>query len=295
MNIAYTKPSITELEIDYAADAAANGWGKIVTITYCVLKEIFSTHIGTKFGVATSSCTGALTLGLKALGISSGDEVILADTNWIATASPIVQLGAKPVFIDILPETWCIDPDKVEHAITENTKAIIATHIYGNLCDMDALLTLGQKYNLPVIEDAAEAIGSIYKGKKAGSMGAFSAFSFHGTKTLTTGEGGMFLTNDAELYENVLTLSNHGRSRHQPKQFWADQVGFKFKMSNLQAAIGCAQLKRIDELIEKKRHIFMIYKGFSDQHEILSINKEEKGNQNGCWMPTIVFKERYWN
>ena len=121
-------------------------------------------------------------------------------------------------------------------------------------------------------------------------MGAFSAFSFHGTKTLTTG-GGMFLTNDAELYENVLTLSNHGRSRHQPKQFWADQVGFKFKMSNLQAAIGCAQLKRIDELIEKKRHIFMIYKGFSDQHEILSINKEEKGNQNGCWMPTIVFRK----
>ena len=117
-----------------------------------------------------------------ALGISSGDEVILADTNWIATASPIVQLGAKPVFIDILPETWCIDPDKVEHAITENTKAIIATHIYGNLCDMDALLTLGQKYNLPVIEDAAEAIGSIYKVKRLVQWELFRRFLSMGLK-----------------------------------------------------------------------------------------------------------------
>ena len=177
----------------------------------------------------------------------------MADTNWIATASPIVNLGAKPVFVDILEDSWCIDPEKAEAAITPKTKAIVAVHIYGNFCDMDALLAIGEKYGIPVIEDAAEAIGSIYHGKRAGSMGKFGTFSFHGTKTLTTGEGGMFVTNDADLFERVLTLSNHGRARGQTKQFWPDMVGFKYKMSNIQAAIGCAQMERIDDLINRKR------------------------------------------
>ena len=121
---------------------------------------------------------------------------------------------------------------------------------------MDALLAIGEKYGIPIIEDAAEAIGSIYHGKRAGSMGKFGSFSFHGTKTLTTGEGGIFVTNDDNLYEHVLTLSNHGRARSQTKQFWSDVVGFKYKMSNLQAAIGCAQMERIEELIDRKREIF---------------------------------------
>ena len=200
-----------------------------------------------------------MTMGLEALGIGDGDEVILADTNWIATAAPIVHSGAKPIFVDILSDTWCIDPQKVETAITDKTKAIIATHLYGNLCNMDALLAIGDKYEVPIIEDAAEAIGSIYKNQRAGTMGLFSTFSFHGTKTLTTGEGGMFLTNDENLYDKVLTLSNHGRSRSQ-KQFWADVTGFKFKMSNIQAAIGCAQLKRINSLIDRKRKYWLVIK-----------------------------------
>ena len=162
---------------------------------------------------APAPCTWAW----RRSGIGPGDEVILADTNWIATAAPIVHLGAKPVFVDILPDTWCIDPALAEAAITPRTKAIIAVHLYGNLCDMDRLLAIGEKHGIPVIEDAAEAIGSVYHGKRAGSMGEFGAFSFHGTKTLTTGEGGMFVTNDAELYERVLTLSNHGRARGQTR------------------------------------------------------------------------------
>ena len=217
MKIAYTVPSITDIEIAYANDAVTNGWGERCYEYICKFEDRFSAHIGKKYAVATSSCTGAMTLGLKALGIGPGDEVILADINWIATASPIVHLGAKPVLVDILESTWCIDPSQVEKAITPNTRAIIATHIYGNLCDMDALIRLGEKYNLSIIEDAAEAIGSTYKMKKAGSLGHFSTFSFHGTKTITTGEGGMFLTDDAELYETVLTLSNHGRDRRQSK------------------------------------------------------------------------------
>ena len=156
----------------------------------------FIEHLRVTHAIATSSCTGAMHMGLAALGIGPGDEVIIGDINWIASAIPAVHLGAKPVFVDVLSVTWCINPAKVEAAITPNTKAIIAVHLYGNLCDMKALLSIGQKYGIAVIEDAAEAIGSEWHGKPAGSMGAFGTFSFHGTKTLTTGEGGMFVTQD---------------------------------------------------------------------------------------------------
>jgi len=156
---------------------------------------------------------------------------------------------------------------------------------------MDRLLAIGVKHGIPIIEDAAEAIGSVYHGKRAGSMGRFGAFSFHGTKTLTTGEGGMFVTNDDDLYEKVLTLSNHGRARGQTKQFWPDMVGFKYKMSNIQAAIGCGQLERIDELINRKRSIFYRYRSRFSALRGLATNPEPAGTVNGAWMPTIVFDE----
>ena len=287
--ILYTKPSITELEVAYATDAARNGWGDHCYEYIHRFEEAFRQHLGVKYAIATSSCTGALHMGLAALGIGPGDEVILADTNWIATAAPIVHLGAKPVFVDILPDTWCLDPNLVEAAITPRTKAIIAVHLYGNLCDMDRLLAIGEKYGISVIEDSAEAIGSIYHGKRAGSMGAFGTFSFHGTKTLTTGEGGMFVTSDANLYEQVLTLSNHGRARGQTKQFWADMVGFKYKMSNIQAAIGCAQMERIEDLIGRKHEILQIYRNGLEGLEAISMNPEPPGVTIGGWMPTVVF------
>ena len=174
--IAYTKPSITELEVRYATDAAANGWGEHCYEYIARFESAFKTHLGVRHAIATSSCTGALHMGMHALGIGPGDEVIMADTNWIATAAPIMHLGARPIFVDILPDSWCLDPDQVRSAITPRTKAIVAVHLYGNLCDMDTLLAIGAEYGIPVIEDAAEAIGSVYQGKQAGSMGIFGAF-----------------------------------------------------------------------------------------------------------------------
>jgi perosamine synthetase len=287
--VLYTKPSITDLEVSYATDAATNGWGDQCYAYINRFEELFKDHLGVNYAIATSSCTGALHMGMAALGIGPGDEVIMADTNWIATASPIVHLGAKPIFVDILPDTWCIDPEKAEAAITPRTKAIIAVHLYGNLCDMNHLQAIGEKYGIPIIEDAAEAIGSVYHGKHAGSMGIFGAFSFHGTKTLTTGEGGMFVTNNTEIYERVLTLSNHGRARVQVKQFWPDLVGFKYKISNIQAAIGCAQMERIDSLIHRKREIFAIYREKLERLPGVALNPELDGTINGAWMPTVVF------
>jgi perosamine synthetase len=285
--IHYTKPSITELEVRYATDAARHGWGERCYEYIDRFERGFAAHVGVRHAVATSSCTGALHLGLAALGVGAGDEVILADTNWIASVAPVVHLGATPVFVDIRADTWCIDPDQVERAITPRTKAILAVHLYGNLCDMDRLLALGAQHGIPVIEDAAEAIGSVWQGRRAGSMGRFGAFSFHGTKTLTTGEGGMFVTDDPALYEHVLTLSNHGRARGQVRQFWPEMVGMKYKMSNLQAAIGCAQLERIDELIAGKREVFRRYAGALAGLPC-RMNPEPPGTLNGFWMPTLV-------
>lgn len=286
--IFYTKPSITELEVRYAADAAANGWGDQCYAYIHRFEDMFRQHLGVQYAIATSSCTGALHLGMAALGIGPGDEVIMADTNWIATAAPIVHLGAKPIFVDILADSWCIDPEKIEAAITPKTKAIIAVHLYGNLCNMDRLLAIGEKYGIPVIEDAAEAIGSIWHGQRAGSMGKFGTFSFHGTKTVTTGEGGMFVTNDSALYEKVLTLNNHGRARGQKKQFWSDMVGFKYKISNIEAAIGCGQLERIEELISRKQDILRLYRKFLGGIDGIALNPEPLGVTIGAWMPTAV-------
>src|SRR6185312_12045348 len=288
--IYYTKPSITELEVQYATDAAANGWGEHCYKYIERFEQKFRQHLGVRHAIATSSGTGALHMGMAGLGIVPGDEVILGDINWIASAAPIAHLGAKPVLVDVLRDTWCLDPAAVEAAITPRTKAILAVHLYGNLCDMDALTVIAQKYKLHLIEDAAEAIGSVWHGRRAGSIGAFGAFSFHGTKTITTGEGGIFVTNDDALYDRVLTLSNHGRARGESRQFWPERIGFKYKMSNVQAAIGCAQIERIDELIAGKRRVFEYYGGaFVDQP--LTMNPEHRGTINGYWMPTIVIDE----
>jgi len=285
--IHYTKPSITGLEVDYAADAAANGWGEHCYDYIHRFESLFCEHLGVKHAIATSSATGALHLGMAAMGIGLGDEVILADINWIASVAPVVHLGANPVLVDILPDTWCLDPAAVEAAITPRTKAILAVHLYGNLCDLSTLQEIGNRHGIPIIEDAAEAIGSSLFDKRAGSTGSFGAFSFHGTKTVTTGEGGIFVTNDDDLYARVLTLSNHGRAHGETRQFWPETVGFKYKMSNVQAAIGCAQMERVEELIGKKREIFQFYLDALSSFPVL-MNPEPLGTRNGFWMPTIV-------
>ena len=290
MKIRYTQPSITQRELDYAADAAANGWGEHCYDYIERFESLFRKHLDVSYSIATSSCTGATHLGFAALGIGPGDEVIVGDVNWIACVAPVVHLGATPVFVDVFRESWCLDVECVERAITPRTKAILAVHLYGNLCELDALVALGHKYGIPVVEDAAEAIGSVWHGKRAGSIGKFGVFSFHGTKTVTTGEGGMFVTNDAALYARVLTLSNHGRASDQTKQFWPDAVGFKYKISNIQAAIGCAQLERVDELIAAKRRVFQFYKSALADLPV-TLNPEPHGVVNGYWMPTVVVDE----
>ncbi|OCW56426.1 DegT/DnrJ/EryC1/StrS family aminotransferase [Hoeflea olei] len=287
--IAYTKPSITELEVAYATEAARTGWGARCYDYIFRFERAFASHLGTAHAIATSSCTGAMHLGLAGLGIGPGDEVILADTNWIASVAPVLHLGATPVLVDILEDSWCLDPAQVEAAITPRTKAILAVHLYGSMCDMDRLLDIGARHGVAVIEDAAEALGSEWRGRPAGSMGAFGTFSFHGTKTVTTGEGGMFVTSDRALFERVSILANHGRDPAEPRQFFPTVTGYKFKMGNVAAAIGCAQLERIDELVAGKRRILARYRDLLSGLEGVTLNAEPEGTVNGAWMPTAVF------
>jgi perosamine synthetase len=291
--IPLSRPSITEKELALVTEAAGSGWGAHCYDFIHRFEREFAAHIGVQFAIATSSCTGALHMGLAALGIGPGDEVILADTGWVASMAPIQYLGAQAVLVDIDADSWCIDPVAVRAAISPRTKAIMAVHLYGNLCAMDALHELGQEFGIPVIEDAAEAMGAFFGGKRAGAMGRFGVFSFHGSKTMTTGEGGMWVSDDAALYERVLSLSNHGRVRGQARQFWPEMRGFKYKMSNLQAALGCAQLERIESLVARKQEILAYYRTALATEPVLAMNREAPATVLGAWMPTVEWPEEF--
>jgi perosamine synthetase len=215
--------------------------------------------------------------------------VILPEITWIASVAPVTYEHATPVFVDIDPITWCIDVNKIEASITDRTKAIIAVHLYGNLCDMAALRAIADKYGIYLIEDSAEALGSEWQGSKAGSLGDISVFSFHGTKTITTGEGGMLVCNRSDIYSRAFLQSNHGRHPTKHTSFWMDEMGLKYKMSNIQAAIGLAQLERIDELVVRKREIFSFYKAAFGELDV-RFNPENPGDINSYWLPALVFQ-----
>ena len=288
--IYYSKPSITEKEIEYVSDAVRSMSGEKRYEYIDKFENRFREYLGSKFSMATSSCTGAINIALATIGLKQGDEVILADINWIATASPILYFGARPIFVDISPESWCINPKKIEEAITPRTKVIIATHLYGNLAEMDEIMEIARRHNLVVIEDAAEALGSEYGGKKAGSIGDFGVFSFHATKMCTCGEGGMLVTNNEEFSKKARILNDHGRDPKIKKLLFPSIIGYKYKMSSMQAACGLAQLERINELLGKKIEIFQKYK--KNLSELpLTMNPQPEHTKNSFWMPTVVFNK----
>lgn len=289
-NIPINKPSITDTEIRYVDDAIRNGWGPKCYDYIKLFESKFATYQNNKFALATSSCTGAIHLALMAMGVKADDEVIVPELTWIASVEPIMYIGAKPVFVDVLEDTWCIDPQKIREAVTAKTKAIIVVHLYGNLCEMDEIMKIATENNLMVLEDAAEGLGSEIDGRKAGSIGHAGVFSFHGTKTLTTGEGGILVTNDESVFERAKVLNDHGRNPKDPdnKMFWMRDYGYKYKMSNIEAAIGVAQIERIEELVEKKRQIFSWYADLLKDIPA-RMNPEYPNTKNSYWLPTLIF------
>ena len=285
-------PWITQKEIAYVSDAVANGWYENANEYQTRFEVAFAAYVRRKYAIALPSCTSALHLALVSLGIKGGDEVAVPEATWIGSSAPITYVGADPTFVDIDQQSWCLDVASFERSITPKTKAVIVVNLYGNLPDMDAIVEKARDRDIAVIEDAAESIGSEYKSRRAGSFGRISTFSFHGSKTLTTGEGGMLVTDDAEVYERCLTLREHGRSRGS-KIFWNNEVAFKYRMSSMQAALGLAQLERIEELIERKRAIFGWYRAALADFDGITLNQEAAAVRNTYWMVTVIIDESF--
>jgi perosamine synthetase len=283
-------PWITQKEIDYVSDAAANAWYSNANIYNERFEKAFADYLNVKFAITLPSCTSAIHLSLLALGVGQGDEVIAPDITWIGSAAPISYVSAIPVFADIDSQTWCLSTESFRECITPNTKAVIPVDLYGNLPNMTQIRKIADQHGIAVLEDAAEAIGSEFKGKKAGSFGDTGVFSFHGSKTLTTGEGGMMVTDREDLYERALFLRDHGR-KSGDKLFRNLEIAFKYKMSSMQAALGLAQLERVEELVRKKRKIFSWYDKELSDHEYVAINHENPKTKNTYWMVTAIISK----
>jgi perosamine synthetase len=279
-------PWVTDYEIGIVAEAMRDWYEH--PYFYCEeFQRQFALYHDRRHGLMTPNCTSAIHLVLAALGVGPGDEVIVPDCTWIATAAPVSYLGAEPVFCDIDAVHWCLDPESVARSISPRTKAMIVVDLYGNMPLMDELLTLATDHGLPVIEDAAEALGSKYKGVRAGKFGIASVFSFHRTKTLTTGEGGMLLLDDPDLLHRCMVLRDHGREPGGPMYYNAS-IGYKYMPSNIQAALGYAQLQRIDELLAWKRKQLEAYREGLGDIPGLELNPEPEGGINGAWSTAMV-------
>ncbi len=284
-------PWVTDLEVRYVAEAAANDWYGTAGQSVGLFESEFADYLDVAHAAAVPHGTSALHLAMLALGIGPGDEVIVPESTWVASAAPIVYLGATPVFADVDRDTWCIDPDSLKACITPRTKAVVVVDLYGSIPDMGAIGALAQ--GIPIIEDAAQAIGATWHEAPAGSLGDIGAFSFHGTKTMTTGEGGMVVTNRHDLFDRISTLRDHGRNRGNHRFFTTDEIGFKYRMSSLQAAFGRAQLSRIDELLDKKKRIFGWYHERLNDIPGIRLNYDRPEVTNTFWMVTLVVDRSY--
>lgn len=256
--IPWAKPSFCGNEQRYVSEAIASTWisgGQFVDR----FEHEFAKYSGSRYAMTSANGTTALHMALLALSVGPGDEIVVPGFAFMAAANVALHLGAKPVFTEVDPVTWCMTASDLERCLSQRTKAIVPVHTYGNVCDMDAIIALAKDRSVVVVEDAAEAFASRYKDRQAGSMGQLGTFSFQATKTITTGEGGMVITNSGELRDRLYLFRNHGMLR---RRYWHEVPGHNFRLTNLQAAMGCAQLERIDQIIGERRRVYTSYRRY---------------------------------
>jgi len=284
------EPDIGELEIQYVTDAVRSGWVSSLGRYVEEFERGFADFCRARHGVSTANGTVALHLTLAALGIGPGDEVIMPTLTFIATASAAIYAGAVPVFVDSEPDTWCLDPAAVERAITPRTRAIVPVHLYGHPADMDPIMDSAARHNLIVIEDAAESHGALYKGRMTGGIGKAGIFSFYGNKLITSGEGGMIVTNDSALAERANFLHDH--AMRPETRYYHSEIGYNYRITNLQAALGLAQLKRVPELIARKRQIMQWYRELLRDREDVKLNPSMPWAESSFWMVCAILPSR---
>ncbi len=285
------EPILKGNEIKYVLDCFKDNWISAFGKYNKKFEDSFASYCGVKYGIASTSGTSALHIAVAALRIGKGDEVIVPDFTMIAPIYAVAYQGAKPVFVDAEPRSWTIDVKKIEERITKRTKAIMPVHIYGHPCDMAPIMKLAEKYSLYIIEDAAEAHGALYKGKKAGSFGRINAFSFYTNKVITTGEGGMVVTNDKKLAERAQWLGNLCFDKE--RRYIHKEIGFKYPMTNMQAAIGLAQLEYIEKTIQRKREIAHAYNKLLKKIPGITTPYEAKNVRNVYWMYGILINDEF--
>lgn len=283
-------PIIGERELDYVTEVVRSGWVSSLGPYVKRFEQSFAEYVNAARAVAVANGTVALHLALHALGIGPGDEVIVPDLTFVATANAVLYTGAKPILVDVEPDTWCIDPVAIERAINYRTRAIIPVHLYGHPAEMDAIQNLANAHGLVVIEDAAEAHGARFSGRPVGTIGQVGIFSFYGNKIITTGEGGMLTTNDVELAERTRHLADHAMSP--TERYYHNELGFNYRMTSLQAALGLAQLEQIDAFIEKKRAIYHWYAEYLTGLPAVELNVERANAYNVFWMSCLVLTEK---
>jgi perosamine synthetase len=289
--ISVCEPLTGERELEYITECIKTNWisskGKYIE----EFEDKFARYCGCKYGVTTTSGTTALHLALASLGIGEGDEVIVPTLTMSASLFPIVYTGAKPVLVDSEPETWNIDVTKIEEKITPKTKAIMPVHLYGHSCDMDPIMEIAKRYNLYIVEDAAEVHGAEYKLRKAGGIGDMGCFSFYANKIITTGEGGMVVTNNEKLADRARRLKDLAHSPQ--KRFLHTDIGFNYRMTNIQAGMGLAQLERIDEFVEMRRQNAMFYNRRLQELSGITLPAEKEWAKNVYWMYAIVIRDEF--
>ena len=282
------KPALQGNEKRYVNECLDSTWISSKGEFISRFEKQFADFIGIKNSITVSNGTVAIHLALLALGIGENDEVIVPTLTYIASVNPIQYAGAKAVFVDSLADSWQMNPADVRSKITDKTKAIIAVHLYGHPCDMDALLAICKEFGLYLIEDCAEAIGSKYKGKHVGTFGDISAFSFFGNKTITTGEGGMVVTNDETLHDRCVHFKGQGLAKY--REYWHDVVGYNYRMTNICAAIGLAQLEQVEGFIKRKREISDKYKA-AFKNTSVEFHGELPDVYNSYWMCSILVEK----
>lgn len=280
---------IGELEIEYVTDAVRSGWVSSIGPYIEKFENAFAIYIGVEHAIAVSNGTAGLHLALHSLGIGPGDEVIIPDLTFAATAHAVIQVGATPVLVDVEPDTWCIDTRAVARALSSKTRAIIPVHLFGHPADMNAINEIASANNVPVIEDAAEGHGAEVHGRRVGSLSNVGVFSFYGNKVITTGEGGMLTTNDKALAERLRFLKDHGMSAR--RRYFHSELAFNYRLTNLQAALGYAQMSKIESLVQKKRQIYQWYREGLEDVGGFTLNVERPGYRNIFWMISLVLDE----
>lgn len=283
--ISISKPIIGDEELKLVSEAVSSSWVSSQGKYTQEFEELFAAYCGTKYCILTANGTVSLHLALATLGIGRGDEVIVPDLTFVATANIVKMAGATPVFADVRKSDWCIDPDDVARKITPRTKAIIPVHLYGHPADMMSLKKLTADCGIHLIEDAAEAHGATHFGQRVGGIGLVGSFSFFGNKIITTGEGGALTTNSEEFVNRARILRDHGMST--TKRYWYTDIGFNYRMTNMQAALGVAQMKRIDSLIILRDEILESYKYYLGKSGF-TLNPSLPNNRPVNWITCVL-------